>query len=269
MTGARTKIASAGHRKVRPGAWGHVRGPRAPSRWRTLGAGLWIFVAACAAPLSLQPDPMAPGPAASASSAASGGVTVEVIPEEWRYSPIEIPTQVIPLRVRITNVRAEPVLVSLTDVVVLDDRGTRRAAMDPGDAVQLAAKAGEEGSMGPGPGGIRPGITITQGIGIGGIGIGIGSGSAGGPVWGPGAGGFPVDPGGVDSAPLDALRMSLRPGRLDPNTRVEGYLFFERPLEQSDRDRGFRLSWDFRALTPVGVPSGPSLATVVVLLRAR
>jgi hypothetical protein len=260
-----TCVGAGGARIDGFGSQSNGRKPRLVP-WGALCAGLALLLAACAATPVLEPDAAPSGLAAPASgaavgNAAAGGVTVEVIPGEWNYSPREIPSQVVPLRVRVINRRAEPILVNLTDAALLDDRVGRRAAMDPGDVVQLVAKAGEGGGA-VGPTGIQPSIVIGHSIGIGGFAIQIGGGPAGGSVWGPG-------PGGLNDSALDPLHVGLRPGRLDPNTRVEGYLFFERPLKGSDRGRGFRLSWDFRPLTPIGAPPAPPLARIVIPLHAR
>ena len=57
---------------------------------------------------------------------------------------------------------------------------------------------------------------------------------------------------------MDALRVGIRPGRLDPGASLEGYLFFDKPLQRRDRERRYRLVWAFRPLTPIGAP--PALA---------
>jgi hypothetical protein len=110
----------------------------------------------------------------------------------------------------------------------------------------------------------------SRGIGIGGIGIQLGGVAVGGPGWGVGTSGVPIGrvPGQAEGG-MDALRVGIRPGRLDPGASLEGYLFFDKPLNRRDRERRYRLLWAFRPLTPVGAPPAPPLATAEIPMVAR
>jgi len=224
-----------------------------------------VAILACATTPKLVPEGMMspiPGHPLAAKGHTVQGITVSGVAELWTYSPRNLPEHVIPLRVKIVNHRAEPILVSLSDVALVDERGHRRGVISPADAVQRAAR-GEGNGYSGGPG-VRPGISISKGIGIGGIGIqlgGIGVGGSGGPFGSAG--------GGDGSNEIGTLHVGLRSGRLDPGKSVEGYLFFETPLSSADRDRGFHIAWNFRPLTPIGSPLAPPIAMVEVPLVAR
>lgn len=246
--------------------------PGKTTRWKaarrdgfTLRARL-AFLLACglAAGCATAPSLVPEGAAAGALSPAPGpvpaaGVAVVGVADEWRYSPRNLPDHVTPVRVKVTNHRRDPILLTLEDATLVDDRGFRRMALLPGDAVQRAARAASDAAVGPG---IRPGVSVSQGIGVGGVGISIGGiGMGGGPL----GGGM----GGDASDRVEALSVGLRPGRLDPGASVDGYLFFESPLQPADRDHRFQISWDIRPVTPVGAPLAPPLARVQVPLVAR
>lgn len=248
---------------LRPGGDGGVRFIPFGSLHLTLLALsiLCLITPGCATAPVLVPDNtdpsaygilMAGGPSAQ-------GVTLVGIPDEWRYSPKNLPQHVTPVRVKVTNNRTEAILLTLEDAALIDGRGVRHPAIPPGDAVQRIARAGGDGAYsGSGP---RSGISISQGISIGSVGISIGGiGLGGGPRRGPSLG-------GADT--MDALRVGLRPGRLDPGASVEGYLFFDPPLKASDREQRFRFAWRIRPLTPVGAPLAPPLATLEVPFIAR
>ncbi len=192
----------------------------------------------------------------------AAGITVTAVAEEWDYSPLNLPEHATPVRVKVTNHRAESILLSFSDVVLIDDQGVGRPVLQPADAVQLAARAG--GGLGGAGASPHSTISLSQGIGIGGVGIQLGGIGLGGSGWPRGGTGYPE---GSDR--IDTLRVALRPGRLDPGMSVEGYLFFEAPLEGSDRDRRFVIAWDFRPVTPVNAPAAPPLARVEVPLVAR
>jgi hypothetical protein len=130
--------------------------------------------------------------------------------------------------------------------------------MSPGDAVQATARQGGDGIGG------------SRGIGIGGIGIQLGGVGVGGPGWSVGTSGVPIGVGrGEAEGGMDALRVGIRPGRLDPGANLEGYLFFDGPLHRRDRDQRFRLLWAFRPITPVGAPPAPPFARVDIPMVAR
>jgi hypothetical protein len=190
------------------------------------------------------------------------GITVTAVAEEWDYSPSNLPEHATPVRVKVTNHRAESILISFSDVVLIDDQGIGRPVLQPADVVQLAASArGGLGGAGASP---RSTFSLSQGIGVGGVGIQLGGIGLGGSAWPRRGAGYPE---GSDR--IDTLRVALRPGRLDPGTSVEGYLFFETPLEGSDREHRFLIAWDFRPVTPVSAPAAPPLARVEVPLVAR
>jgi hypothetical protein len=243
-----------------------------------------LAAAACASRPALAPDAATAPPSATAE-----GVTVTVIPERWRYSPRGLPDQVTPVRVRITNGRAQAILVNLTDARLVPDEtlksarapsaretsgaslvaegGIARAAVSPADAVQLVAKAGGSHAAGGGSG-----VALSRRVGIGGIGIELGGLAVGGPGWGVGTSGVPIGRGGVagdaDEGALDPLHVGIKPGRLDPGTSVEGYVFFEKPLTRADRDRRFWIAWRFPPLAAPGAAPAP-VATVQVPIVAR
>ena len=195
---------------------------------------------------------MAGGPSAQ-------GVTLVGVPDEWRYSPKNLPEHVTPVRVKVTNNRTEAILLTLEDAALIDRRGVRRPAIPPGDAVQRIARAQGDGAYSGA--GASSGISISQGISIGSVGISLGGiGLGGGPRHAPSSRGGDT---------MDALRVGLRPGRLDPGASVEGYLFFDPPLKASDREDRFRFAWRIRPLTPVGSPLAPPLATLEVPFIAR
>ncbi|MFQ5457441.1 MAG: hypothetical protein ACE5FC_03150 [Myxococcota bacterium] len=237
----------------------------APERFTRLGIILILCVLApaCRSAPSLVPAGTGPpafgNPLASTPSAA--GVTIVGVSDEWRYSPGNLPQHVTPVRVKVTNQRSEPILLNLDDAALVDEMGARRPAVPVGDAVQRAARAG--GGGGASGVSVRPGVSISQGIGVGGVGIqlgGIGIGGGGGPFGSPGSG---------EGDTIDALRVGLRPGRLDPGESVEGYLFFDPPLRASDRDHRFRLAWQIRPVTPIDAPLAPSIVTLEVPFLAR
>jgi hypothetical protein len=240
---------------------------RRGARWLALLPALSLAFAVlggCATHPSLVPDDSR-GPVGAAMAdpgQGAAGITVTAVAEAWDYSPLNLPDHATPVRVKVTNHRAESILLSFSDVFLIDDQGVRRPALQPADAVQLAARA-QGDLVGPGA---SPGSTITlsQGIGIGGVGIQLGGIGLGGPGWPGGGTGYSE---GGDR--IDTLRVALRPGRLDPGTSVEGYLFFESPLASSDRDRRFLIAWDFRPVTPVNDPPAPPLARVEIPLVAR
>jgi len=240
---------------------GHAR----PGRSRLRGRGLallaaCVLAAGCAGTPTLGPaDSTAGALGQRAPAPSTAGISVVGVADEWRYSPQNLPEHVTPVRVKVTNQRAEPVLLTIEDATLLDDRGFRRIALPPGDAVQRAARAASDASVGPG---IQPGVSISQGIGVGGVGISIGGiGMGGGPFGG--------GPGGDSGEHVEALEVGLRPGRLDPGSSVDGYLFFESPLQAGDRERHFRITWDIRPVTPLGAPLAPPVARVEVPLVAR
>lgn len=236
------------------------RGGKAAGVRGAILLAIGALAAACATTPSLAPEGVTTGPiGSSAAGGSSAGITLAAVPDEWHYSPRNLPEHVTPVRVKVTNQRAEPVLLTLEDATLLDDRGYRRIALSPGDAVQRAARADLEQGVGPG---IRPGVSISQGIGVGGIGISIGGlGGGGAPLGGMG-------PGDAEEH-VEALEVGLRPGRLDPGASVDGYLFFESPLQPRDRAHRFRVIWDIRPVTPLGAPLAPPVARVEVPLVAR
>jgi hypothetical protein len=218
----------------------------------------------CATIPSLVPDDARdPVKAAQVESGpGASGITVTAVAEEWAYSPFNLPEHVTPVRVKVTNQRAESMLISFSDVVLTDEQGARRTVLQPADAVQLAVRAQSNlGAAGARP---RTSIVIAPGIDIGTVGIGLSGIGLGGSPW-PQKG--PAYPGEPDR--IETLRVGLRPGRLDPGMSVEGYLFFETPLEPDDRDHRFLITWDFRPVMPIGVPEAPPLARVEVPLVAR
>ena len=222
-----------------------------------------MALSACAQTPELAPE--------TAPAAAGGGgagdsvqgvtvvaVTLEVVPDRWRYDPRDLPERVVPVRVRVVNRRAEPILVSLTDASLVEEGAAPRIAMTPGEAVQATVRGGG-GAVGG-----------SRGIGIGGIGIQLGGMAVGGPGWSVGTSGVPLGSGApAMEGGMDALRVGIRPGRLDPGATVEGYLFFGKPLQRRDRDRRYRLAWAFRPLVPMGAAPAAPVATVAVPLVAR
>lgn len=234
-------------------------GNRTPRGHGALAALAALALSACAQAPSLAP---ATAPATAGipglGGASAQGVAVGIVQDRWRYDPRNLPDRVTPVRVRIVNQRAEPILVSLTDASLVEEGAPPRVAMSPGEVVQ--ATAGEGGGT----------VGGSRGLGIGGIGIQLGGVAVGGPGWGVGTSGVPIGMGrGQPEGGMDALRVGIRPGRLDPGTNVEGYLFFDRPLGGRDRNRLYKLVWAFRPLTPVGVPPAPPVATVEVPMVAR
>ena len=227
-------------------------------RWALLAIAA-IALQGCAGAPALAPDTTAPAAAGgSLAGSTAQGITVKMIQDIWRYDPRSLPDRITPLHVRIVNGRAEPILVILTDARLLESGGGAYVAMDPGDAVQATVRDAE-GSVGG-----------SRGIGIGGIGIQLGGVAVGGPGWGIGPSGVPIGRGGGETeGGMDALRVGIRPGRLDPGASVEGYLFFDRPLRPHDRDRRYRLIWAFRPLTPLGAPPATPVATVEIPMVAR
>ncbi|MDP3939915.1 MAG: hypothetical protein Q8R92_17490 [Deltaproteobacteria bacterium] len=225
----------------------------------TFVAGCWL-AAGCAGTPTLGPEiGLAPRSLPDSRSGAASGITVVGVADEWRYSPGNLPDHVTPVRVKVTNNRSEPVLLTLEDATLIDDRGLRRIALPPGDAVQRAARTAGEASVGPG---IRPSVSISQGIGVGGMGISIGG-------LGMGSGPFGAGPGAESENDVEALEVGLRPGRLDPGASVDGYLFFESPLQPAERARRFRVIWDIRPVTAVGAPLAPPIFRAEVPLVAR
>jgi hypothetical protein len=196
------------------------------------------------------------------SGPGASGITVIAVAEEWAYSPFKLPEHVTPVRVRVANQRAESILISFSDVILTDEQGTRRAVLQPADAVQLAARA--QSDLDAAGARSRTSIVISPGINIGGVGIGLSGIGLGGTPWPQNDPAYPGEPDRIET-----LRVGLRPGRLDPGMSVEGYLFFETPLEPDDRDRRFLITWDFRPVTPIDAPEAPPLARVEVPLVAR
>ncbi len=221
-------------------------------------AGCWL-AGGCAGTPTLGPESGLPPRSLPDPRSAASGITVVGVADEWRDSPGNLPEHVTPVRVKVTNHRPDAVLLTLEDATLIDDSGHRRIALLPGDAVQRAARAGSEASVGPG---IRPGVSISQGIGVGGVGISIGG-------LGMGSGPFGAGPGGDREDHVEALEVGLRPGRLDPGASVDGYLFFESPLQPADRARRFSVVWDIRPVTAVGAPLAPPIVRVEVPLAAR
>jgi len=228
-------------------------------RWRFGPLALALLaLAACAQTPSLAPEAAPATAAAGPGGVSVQGLEVEVVPDRWRYDPRDLPERVTPVRVRVVNRRAEPILVSLTDASLVEEGGAPRVAMTPGEAVQASLRD-RNGTIGG-----------SRGIGIGGIGIQLGGVGVGGPGWGVGTSGVPIGRGpGEAEGGMDALRVGIRPGRLDPGASLEGYLFFDKPLHRRDRERRFRLLWAFRPLVPMGSPPAPPLATAEIPMVAR
>lgn len=248
---------------MRPGGDGGVRSiPFGSLHLTFLTLSILCLIASgCATAPVLVPDNTDPSAYGilMAGTPSAKGVSLVSVPDEWRYSPKNLPQHVTPVRVKVTNNRTEAILLTLEDAALIDGRGVRRPAIPPGDAVQRIARAqGDGGYSGSGPG---SGISISQGISIGNVGISLGGIGLGG-----GPGGAPSSRGGDT---MDALRVGLRPGRLDPGASVEGFLFFDPPLKASDRERRFRFAWSIRPLTPLGAPLAPPIATLEVPFIAR